>query len=239
MLPGTVDNLVVDLINGSIGFRSPEGIGRSFFAAIRQFGASAINARSYTNAHTASNDEHVFYRAAPPSFMPVYEEPWFYRFNPLPVQARQRSAPFKWSEIDWNGVGALWVRNTMHDCGCPDGIIVPCHGPGNYLGIISIAFDNLNEISPNERSAIEIAGAVLHNRMVGFQQPLAATAASLTSRERDCLLFVSDGRSDREIAKLLGISATTVATHIVKARRKLGAKTRAQAVAAMTAKAFR
>lgn len=31
----------------------------------------------------------------------------------------------------------------------------------------------------------------------------------------------------------MGISRTTVATHLVQARRKLGAKTRAQAVAAL------
>jgi LuxR family transcriptional regulator, quorum-sensing system regulator BjaR1 len=53
----------------------------------------------------------------------------------------------------------------------------------------------------------------------------------LTQRERDCLAFVAEGRSGAEVADALGIVTATAHWHIENAKRKLGAKTRAQAIA--------
>lgn len=58
-----------------------------------------------------------------------------------------------------------------------------------------------------------------------------AAQPALTGRERDCLLFVAEGLSDGDIAGQLGISTVTAHAHVENAKRKLGARTRAQAVA--------
>jgi DNA-binding CsgD family transcriptional regulator len=58
----------------------------------------------------------------------------------------------------------------------------------------------------------------------------------LTDRERDCLAFVADGRTDWEISELMGISESTTRVHLNHARRKLGAVNRAQAVARFAAR---
>lgn len=57
------------------------------------------------------------------------------------------------------------------------------------------------------------------------------TSPHLGFGERDCLAFLADGRRDQEIAGLLGITETTVRFHLDRARRKLGARNRAQAIA--------
>jgi DNA-binding CsgD family transcriptional regulator len=54
---------------------------------------------------------------------------------------------------------------------------------------------------------------------------------TLTPRERDCMAFVAEGKSDWEISVILGISQSTAKFHVDNARRKLGAVNRAQAVA--------
>lgn len=59
----------------------------------------------------------------------------------------------------------------------------------------------------------------------------AAEAVNLTARERDALTWVAEGKSDWEIAVILGLSETTVRFHVDNARKKLGAVNRAQAVA--------
>ena len=53
----------------------------------------------------------------------------------------------------------------------------------------------------------------------------------LSKRERDCLHLIAEGKSNGQIADELGLAIPTVATHIDRARAKLQAKTRAQAVA--------
>src|SRR5580704_6162484 len=44
----------------------------------------------------------------------------------------------------------------------------------------------------------------------------------LTTRERDCLRLVLDQLSSKEIGRALGISPTSVDTHVRRAREKLG-----------------
>ncbi len=56
-------------------------------------------------------------------------------------------------------------------------------------------------------------------------------ASSLTSRETEILRLVSQGLTVRQVANRLAISPRTVETHVAKLYRKLGVKTRVQAVA--------
>jgi DNA-binding NarL/FixJ family response regulator len=58
----------------------------------------------------------------------------------------------------------------------------------------------------------------------------AEVAAELTSRERQVLELLSDGHTMRQIATRLSISPRTVETHVAKIYRKLGVRTRVQAV---------
>jgi len=58
---------------------------------------------------------------------------------------------------------------------------------------------------------------------------------ALTSRERRILELVGDGCTSQAIAERLGISRFTVESHVRSAMRKLGARTRRQAVASLRA----
>jgi DNA-binding NarL/FixJ family response regulator len=52
---------------------------------------------------------------------------------------------------------------------------------------------------------------------------------SLTSRERQVLLLLAEGRSNREIARLLRVSEKTIKTHVSSILAKLGVADRTQA----------
>ena len=54
---------------------------------------------------------------------------------------------------------------------------------------------------------------------------------ALTTREREVLALVATGRSNREIAQQLFISAKTVSVHISNVMAKLDAGSRTEAVA--------
>ena len=62
---------------------------------------------------------------------------------------------------------------------------------------------------------------------------LAAVAGveALTPRQRQVLAALARGRQTKEIARELGISQATVKTHLARACERLGATTRAEAVA--------
>lgn len=60
---------------------------------------------------------------------------------------------------------------------------------------------------------------------------IKSRAHSLTPREREVLTWVAQGKSAREIGKILHITKRTVDEHVQAAARKLGAANRTQAVA--------
>jgi DNA-binding CsgD family transcriptional regulator len=56
-------------------------------------------------------------------------------------------------------------------------------------------------------------------------------APRLTKREREIMTLVASGGHSGDIGELLFVSTTTVKSHVSNAMRKLGAHTRAHAVA--------
>ncbi len=73
------------------------------------------------------------------------------------------------------------------------------------------------------RTAVKFASLVLHDHMRKLTAPDVSEQPRLTRRERDCLAFVAQGKSDWDISVILGVSHTTVISHVQNAKRKIGA----------------
>jgi DNA-binding CsgD family transcriptional regulator len=68
-------------------------------------------------------------------------------------------------------------------------------------------------------------------RSGGVRGPALDDPAALTPREREVLALLADGDTDRRIAERLCVSPKTVEKHVASLRAKLGAPSRAAAVA--------
>jgi DNA-binding CsgD family transcriptional regulator len=71
----------------------------------------------------------------------------------------------------------------------------------------------------------------LGRRYLEIFEPAKQTASILTPREREILRYVAQGRTDEQVAALIGIGKWTVVTHMQSAKYKLGCSNRAAAVA--------
>lgn len=60
----------------------------------------------------------------------------------------------------------------------------------------------------------------------------------LSSRQGDVLRLVAEGHSDKQIAAELGLSLTTVKTHLCRIYRHNGFRNRAEAAAAWSVRLF-
>ncbi|HUA30108.1 MAG TPA: response regulator transcription factor [Streptosporangiaceae bacterium] len=74
--------------------------------------------------------------------------------------------------------------------------------------------------------APEAAGSLLRS---GTAASAVRGIGALTDREREVLAQIADGRSNREIARLLRVSEKTVKTHVSSVLAKLGVADRTQA----------
>lgn len=59
----------------------------------------------------------------------------------------------------------------------------------------------------------------------------SALAGALSERERECLQWVSEGKTTDEVALILGVSSNTVNSYVAHAIQKFGASNRAMAIA--------
>jgi two-component system nitrate/nitrite response regulator NarL len=96
----------------------------------------------------------------------------------------------------------------------------------------------LKDLEPEElcvRIKQSIGGAVVLEQSVAgllaqaLNAPPAVSFGDLTDRERETLALLADGRSNKEIARLLSISDATVKVHIKHLLRKLNMKSRLEA----------
>lgn len=87
--------------------------------------------------------------------------------------------------------------------------------------------------APHRVLCAGMAGAVVVSILPAAGLPVAAEG--LTPREAEVLALVALGLPSTRIARRLGITPATVRTHVEHLRAKLGARTRAEAVARATA----
>jgi DNA-binding CsgD family transcriptional regulator len=224
-----VSNRVVDLIDAVAAQTSAAEVGRSFFNALRPFGVRALWSRA---GQTAEPEEaHTFSRISPSGWESLYTDRRIGDANFVARVSRRRGAPFIWSQVELVSPAELAVFNVLSDFQISDGLAVPAHGDNGYVGVTSMGFERLHEIAPADLSAITFTAMVLQNHMRSLAPAAVRAGPRLSPRERDCIGLIAEGKSDWEIGEILGVAETTVITHVQSARRKLGARTRAHAVA--------
>jgi DNA-binding CsgD family transcriptional regulator len=94
--------------------------------------------------------------------------------------------------------------------------------PGRHLLVLSP--DESQPAEPQDLSGVGGAPAEPKGRRVFRREGPSA-------REREVLALTASGATDEQIAEALALSPATVQTHVRNAKAKLGARTRAQAVA--------
>ncbi len=141
--------------------------------------------------------------------------------------------PFIWSELQQrrSGEGA----QVFEECGrfgWLDGFTIPVQGPDGRRGLISLAapssLSSLGEVGRTE--LIRLAEAAYAEAWT-LAKGKPGVPLGLSAREQQALLLVAEGQDDAAIARIMSISTSTAHAHVERAKRRLGASTRAQAVA--------
>jgi DNA-binding NarL/FixJ family response regulator len=89
----------------------------------------------------------------------------------------------------------------------------------------------LQEVVAGRRCALPERLAAASGRQRGDKKESEDSEPRLTAREKEILLLVADGNSNREIARSLGLSEGTVKIHLNNMFRKLGVTNRTELAA--------
>ena len=119
----------------------------------------------------------------------------------------------------------LQILAAAKSTGIGDGFTVPAHVPGEIHGSCSFATATGNSVPCDHFPLLQLVGSFAFEaarRMRRAREPCVVPAPRLTDRQRECLMWAARGKSDWEIARILGISHETVIQHLKQARERYG-----------------
>ena len=170
----------------------------------------------------------------PASWMEIYTREAFLESDPVVASVRRHMRPLLLSECraEWRSQ-PQWCRvvDAGEAYGWREIFAVPIHGPFGYEGVVALASLEPVELSALDRLAIEVAARAIHQRCREDSGHGVGPRPELTARQTECLRWVAGGKSDADIAAILGIAAPTVHFHIEGAKTRLGVRSRVEAVA--------
>src|SRR5438270_1542189 len=147
--------------------------------------------------------------------------------DPVHRASHMTSIGFSWSSLEdliplTAGDRLVLERARMQGIG--NGFTVPANVPGETHGSVSFAVETGVEINPDSLPLTQLVGAFPFEaaRCIRRLREPAAHLPRLTDRQRECVVWASRGKSDREIAGILGISHETVIMHLKQARDRYG-----------------
>ena len=132
--------------------------------------------------------------------------------------------------------GQQTIFNEASEYGLKDGFYLPLHQPDGSMHGVSMMIQHKLDNEPRMLSALHLL-AIYYSvaaKRLGLSPPAPPSppdmSKMLTPRQRECLQWVRAGESPAAIAHRLSISEHTVNEHLEAARRRLKARTTAQAV---------
>jgi len=206
---------------------------RDFAQITRKFGftASACGA-----SVTAGNKRttRFFFCNWPTDWQNIYVSRDWAHHDVMMTEAARKMRPYSWEEAR-NGRKLTDAENEVYVAarryGWIERLAIPIHGPGGYQGVVTLDAKESCNRSVTDTVLLQAMALPLHERCRKERFVQDNTGVALTKREIECIKWVAAGKTDWEIGQLLGLAEATAHFHVERAKKKLNARTRAQAVA--------
>lgn len=163
-----------------------------------------------------------------------YDDAWIERIvrkryfydDPILAASNKRLTGFGWREVPDIIELSKRQRRILLEAegfGLRDGFTVPVHVAGEYRGTCSFGSDQPIELTHNRTGCAQLVAMYsfeVARRINSKGKAMHGDIPELTQRQLDCLVFVGSGKTNWEIAKILGVSEDTVRKHVLDAMRR-------------------
>lgn len=207
------------------------------FDVARELGFSFFALTHHVDTSPQSQSAAIRLHNYPREWEAYFEEKRLGRSDPVHRASQLTTIGFRWVQlpamIDLTGRDREILGEAARH-GIGDGFTVPAHVPGDINGSCSFATEFGRELHVDHLATAQLIGAFSFEaaRRLARQRGLAPRGMPhVSDRQRDCLIWVARGKSDFEIATILGISPETVHQYVKQARAAFDVVSRSQLVA--------
>lgn len=216
--------------------RAPNAIGveRCLQDLASLFGFTAVFGGLVPDTYTPCSEikSRILIQQMPSEWMKRYNERNYVFRDPIVSHLQTARTPFSWGdayEQCSRPEDVRLIHGEAREYGLRYGHVVPV--PTLDGAITAISFGGRHpEVSDEAKDALTFAASYAVGRLLHVPREPSDSEVRVTPREIDCLLWAAEGKSDWEIATILGISRPTVLKHVRSARDKLDAMNRTHAV---------
>lgn len=115
------------------------------------------------------------------------------------------------------------------DMGMRDGFVVPIYGIGGQVHAVTMA-GRAPQLNDQGRAELHLISIYAYARAKQLKRRSGVPPISLRRREQQVIQWAAAGKTDWEIARILGISESAAHKHIENIKRRMGVGTRVQAI---------
>ena len=182
----------------------------------------------------------IFISGYPSEWWKRYTTKGYMTIDPIVMHCATRLTPISWDQVRPQEDESEQVRQFMGEArefGLNSGVSFPIHSAQGEFAMLNLASgENQVQAKSSILEAMPYASlfsAYLHEavRRVFEHQVLSLSQVHLTDREKQCLLWSAEGKTNWETSHILSVSERTVVFHLQNAVDKLNAVSRQQAVA--------
>lgn len=168
----------------------------------------------------------------PPELISTYDQLNLLGTSPVIEALKASTRPYLWSIANLakdRSEPAEQILELFESFGFSKGVYLPTQEPLGQRGAVSFAG---TRPLPEEAELMELGyvSNLLYERACAVKMQPNSSDQGLSSRERECLQWTSEGKTSGEIAAILKLSEHTVNHYLSAACQKLGAVNRTHAV---------
>ena len=178
----------------------------------------------------------------PKSWTNHYFREGYHNIDPVLQEPRNTGRVFLWDGREARSAKSSKERRLFDDAlsfKIRSGLTVRIPASQNQFAAFTLAADErslgLDRFIETSKDMLEMAGHTFHAHVSAARLerpiPVGQQECVLTQRERQCLGWISDGKTMQDVAELLGIKPRGVKFHLDNARQNLAASTLPHAVA--------
>ena len=218
---------------------TPQAICDSLTSFTSRYGLTSMVACTIPLRHERTRDaqsQHLLVSAYPTGWKDRYLDQGYVHIDPVVRRIKRDLSPFLWSEASpfVQEEHSAQIKKMFGEAGefrLKAGLAVPLITLEGTAATVSLGGEAV-DLPPEARGMISMISTFAIARAIGLRdKERKRQGPMLTPREVECLRWAADGKSEWEISVILNVSEHTADKHLANAHRKLGAASRAQAVA--------
>jgi len=197
------------------------------------FAAHGFEAICYVLPQKGDIDHYqLFERGLPRPWMDRYEALDFADIDPIPDFVMKHGEVMTLAtvvaELEQHEEHAVFFAE-FASSGIENALIIPTYGRKRAKGIFAISQSSEETLAEIDRSLMHAVAQHAHWKFDQMSLDREVAATQLSPRELEILTWLSAGKSNPDIATILGISMPTVATHLKRLFAKLEVNDRVSA----------